>query len=152
MKPLPAICRVIVLARRFFWRPALLRRSTRPAQFTTTSAHQRAKTTSFSQRLKGATVFQICAALGYFASQHWLRKQRVKLSAKNEIAKAITYSLNQWRGHRPFPRRWQVVHVEQRGGARTALRRRARLDRAIEASRLAREAQRVIEARPIGPD
>jgi hypothetical protein len=98
MKPLPAICRVIVLARRFFWRPALLRRSTRPAQFTTTSAHQRAKTTSFSQRLKGATVFQICAALGYFASQHWLRKQRVKLSAKNEIAKAITYSLNQWRG------------------------------------------------------
>jgi transposase len=28
----------------------------------------------------------------------WLRKQRVKLSAKNEIAKAITYSLNQWRG------------------------------------------------------
>jgi len=28
----------------------------------------------------------------------WLRKQRVKLSAKNEVAKAITYSLNQWRG------------------------------------------------------
>src|SRR6516162_3984994 len=28
----------------------------------------------------------------------WLRKQRAKLSAKNEVAKAITYSLNQWRG------------------------------------------------------
>jgi hypothetical protein len=28
----------------------------------------------------------------------WLRKQRVKLSVKNEVAKAITYSLNQWRG------------------------------------------------------
>jgi hypothetical protein len=28
----------------------------------------------------------------------WLRKQRAKLSAKNEVAKAITYSVNQWRG------------------------------------------------------
>jgi transposase len=28
----------------------------------------------------------------------WLRKQRAKLSAKNEVAKAIAYSLNQWRG------------------------------------------------------
>jgi transposase len=28
----------------------------------------------------------------------WLRKQRAKLSTKNEVAKAITYSLNQWRG------------------------------------------------------
>ena len=28
----------------------------------------------------------------------WLRKQRAMLSAKNEVAKAITYSLNQWRG------------------------------------------------------
>jgi transposase len=28
----------------------------------------------------------------------WLRKQRAKLSAKNEVAKAITYSLNQWHG------------------------------------------------------
>jgi hypothetical protein len=26
------------------------------------------------------------------------RKQRAKLSARNEVAKAITYSLNQWRG------------------------------------------------------
>jgi transposase len=30
--------------------------------------------------------------------QTWLRKQRAKLSAKSEVAKAITYSLNQWRG------------------------------------------------------
>jgi transposase len=28
----------------------------------------------------------------------WLRMQRAKLSAKNEVAKAIAYSLNQWRG------------------------------------------------------
>ena len=28
----------------------------------------------------------------------WLRKQRAKLSAKNEVANAIAYSLNQWRG------------------------------------------------------
>src|SRR5215467_3563779 len=28
----------------------------------------------------------------------WLRKQRAKLSARNEVAKAIAYSLNQWRG------------------------------------------------------
>lgn len=28
----------------------------------------------------------------------WLRKQRARLSAKNEVAKAIAYSLNQWRG------------------------------------------------------
>src|SRR6202795_840919 len=28
----------------------------------------------------------------------WLRKQRAKLSAKNEVAKAIAYSLNRWSG------------------------------------------------------
>jgi transposase len=32
------------------------------------------------------------------ALETWLRKQRAKLSAKNEVAKAIAYSLNQWRG------------------------------------------------------
>jgi transposase len=30
--------------------------------------------------------------------ERWLRQQRAKLSAKNEVAKAIAYSLNQWRG------------------------------------------------------
>jgi hypothetical protein len=44
----------------------------------------------------------------------WLRKQRVKLSAKNEVAKAITYSLNQWRG---LVRFLDDGHIEQRGGA-----------------------------------
>jgi hypothetical protein len=32
------------------------------------------------------------------ALETWLRKQRAKLSAKNEVAKAIAYSLNRWSG------------------------------------------------------
>jgi transposase len=32
------------------------------------------------------------------ALETWLRQQRAKLSAKNEIAKAIAYSLNRWSG------------------------------------------------------
>jgi len=47
------------------------------------------------------------------ALETWLREQRRKLSARNEVAKAIQYSLIAGRAH-PASRGWPPVHVQQR--------------------------------------
>jgi hypothetical protein len=54
------------------------------------------------------------------ALEAWLREQRRKLSARNEIAKAIQYMDCAY----PLPRRWTLVHVKQRCRAGAARHRR----------------------------